>query len=189
MAVSFLEFINAIKDLGFPVALAAFLIFTLVGGFVYVMYRAANSLDDIKALLRVISLNVGKTFLSSEQTLDMFRWCLAEHIQQKLKFAEDLLIKNDIKRRKEEIKAQLQSEFYRITQEEATKLSTFNTPAGDLGQVLLSIDFEEFMDEIYVSFFSDNERNSKIADMRAIMNNYVNDLTRQIKSRIAANYL
>ena len=73
MAVSFLEFINAIKDLGFPVALAAFLIFALVGGFVYVMYRAANSLDDIKALLRVISLNVGKTFLSSEQTLDMFR--------------------------------------------------------------------------------------------------------------------
>ena len=45
------------------------------------------------------------------------------------------------------------------------------------------------MDEIYVSFFSDNERNSKIADMRAIMNNYVNDLTRQIKSKIAANYL
>ncbi len=176
------SFTTILRDFGFPIAVASILLF-------FWLNRASKSLDEIKDLLRIISVNVGKTFLSSEQTIDVFRWCLHEHIQKKLEFAGALLVKNDIKNRREQIKAQLQSEFYRITQEEATRLSSFNTPAWDLGKMLMSINFEHFMEEIYTVFFSEGEIRAKILDMKAIMNSYVNELIKEIKDRISANYI
>ena len=78
----------------------------------------------------------------------------------------------------------------RITQEESVKLSSFNTPAGDLGKILMSIDFDKFMGEIYVAFFNENaDIRQKSLDMKSIMNSYVNNLNKHIQDEIKKNYI
>jgi hypothetical protein len=79
--------------------------------------------------LTIIALNVGKTLLTSEQTILVFNWCLNEHFTKKIRYAKDILKENDIYKREAQIKKNLVVEFKRISEEEAMKLSQFNTPA------------------------------------------------------------
>jgi len=174
------EYITMVKELWFPIAISIILLYFLIN-------KWSKKLDEIKHILTIIAVNVWKTLLNSEQTILIFKWCLSEHIFMKLKYAKQILIENDIQNRKEQIKLNLLNEFKKITEEEATKLSQFNTPAWDLWKILLKTDFNKFMSEVYDIFFSNSSIDKKCNDMNYLMFWYVNTMVSEIKDKIYNN--
>jgi hypothetical protein len=79
-----------------------------------------------------------KTLLTKQQTIDIFRLTLNEHINRKISFIKDVLIKNNLKNRSSQIKDNIEITFKAITWEEAEKLWQFNTPAWNIWEILRS---------------------------------------------------
>jgi hypothetical protein len=81
----------------------------------------------------------------------------------------------------------LSSEFKKITQEEAQFLSTFSTPAGNIGYMLMEIlepsQWEVFMQEIFSIFFSESTVEQKLEDISSYMGSIVNDMILKIESK------
>ena len=157
-----------------------------------------ESMKETAKELKNIANNVGRTQLTESQTIDLFKATLNEHIDRKTVYAMELLLINNIHNREAQIKRDLKSKFVQITREEAEKLSAYVTPAGDLGAILCSIDFEEFMAKVYEIFFKDKTDNDlnitekefaflKTKDLKAMMREYVNSLTEQVYTKMADN--
>jgi hypothetical protein len=88
-----------------------------------------DKMNDIANSVKQLSLNVGKTVLEKEQTIILFNCILQEHIYKKITYAKQILDNNNLKERRSQIEKNLYNEYIKITQSEAVKLSTFNTPA------------------------------------------------------------
>lgn len=146
-----------------------------------------KKIDDIANSVRIMSMNVGKTFLTPSQTMDLFRSMLHEHIGKKLIYARDVLEHNHINERRCQIEKNLRNKFMSITMEESEKLSAFTSPAGDLGKILMGVDFDKFMKEVYIIFFNADMIDVKIEDLRILMQGYVNDMLTIIEDRIKNN--
>lgn len=110
------------------------------------------------------------------------------HIRRKILFAKQKLINNHLNTRRSQIEAALSSEFRKITQEEAQFLSTFVTPAGDIGATLSSVleqnSWDTFMQEIYQVFFGSGTIDQKLEDLASFMESVVNDMILQIESKM-----
>ena len=143
----------------------------------------AEKLEQIVWLMTNLAAMMGKTHLDKQDAIDYFRLVLDAHIRQKLEIVGDILDKNDIQRRRKEIENRIRTEFARITKCWAEKLSKINSPVGDMGQMLLDVDFDLFFVEVFdVLFREDNKTDkneyirTKIRDIRIIMEGYVNEL-------------
>lgn len=139
--------------------------------------------------LKQIKLNTWKSILSKEQTIRTFRAVLNEHIRQKILYVKWELIANDIKNRSKQIKLWINQEFSRITQQEASFLSTFNTPAGDIGEVLLTVlndqeQWQAFIQSVYSVVFWEWDITTKLKDISNIMNEIVNNLVAIIEKKL-----
>lgn len=139
--------------------------------------------------LKQIKLNTWKSILSKDQTIKTFRAVLNEHIRQKILYVKWELIANDIKIRRKQIELWINQEFSRITQQEASFLSTFNTPAWDVWEVLLWVlqdqkQWQAFMQSIYTIVFSEWDIQSKLKDCSNIMNEIVNNLVAIIENKL-----
>jgi len=178
------QIINLVQSLWLPTAIAVVFLW-------FFIWKMTQKLEEITFTLKTISKNVWKELLSPQNTVMIFKLMLFEHCNRKIEYAKNVLIENHIDEtyRQIQIKRELKNEFVRITTEEANKLSSFNTPAGDLGQILMNnIDFDKFMNDIYVVFFDKNiDIEKKCKDMMAVMNGYINDLIKIIENKIRNN--
>lgn len=148
-----------------------------------------DKMEEISKSVKIMSLNIGKTQLSACQAVDLFKAIMLEHIERKLDYAREVLEKNHIEERRPQIEKNLMNKFKSITMEEAEKLSSYNSVAGDMGKILLSIDFDQFMSDVYDIFFEKNNPiPTKITDLRLLMRGYVNDLLHQIDDNVAITY-
>ena len=146
-----------------------------------------DKMEDISKSVKAMSLNIGKTQLSPAQAVDLFKAIMLEHIERKLDYAKDVLEKNHIEARRTQIEKNLMNKFRSITMEEAEKLSGYNTMAGDMGKLLLSIDFDQFMNDVYEIFFSKQDVPTKLTDLRLVMRGYVNELLNNIDKEVSNN--
>jgi len=152
---------------------------------------------DDKEQFKELQQNFWKTTLSQEQTLVIFRAVLDKHIRAKILFLKNKLEINWIQTRKDSLKLQIKAEFEKITQQEASILSWFATPAWNIWEVLLWVmkstkDWNKFLEDVYEVFFSkeyskDLDKtaviNQKLDDISAIMSEIVNWLVKQIESK------
>jgi len=141
-----------------------------------------ESIDAIITKIDKISSWIWKTKLNKPQRTTVFKCVLHEHIDRKIDFAVELLERNHIKERQKQVKDLLKNEFFRITMEEADKLSSFDTEVWDMGKILMWIDFDEFMWKVYEIFFSEQDIIAKEKDLRSMMEWYVNNLIVAIES-------
>ena len=148
-----------------------------------------KELDRLEKKIDQVNKKTGQTVMKSDETIELFKWCMSDHIDQKVKYAREILEINKINERKEMIKKNLLTKFKSITQDEAGRLSRYNTPAGDIGKILNdSVDWKKFMEEIYDIFFrEDMDVNMKCSYMRSIMRSYVNDLIGIIEKKMREN--
>jgi hypothetical protein len=181
-------------DLGVTASIAVFLV---------VNYAKQNNffvsqMKEIIFAIKSLQSSIGKTILNKQQTTKIFTLTLFEHIEKKIAYARESLEKNDIHAREKEIKRNLRNKFESITKEETDFLSTFNTPAGDLGYILsYSIDWEKFMLDIYEIFFREIEGSNdktktiqtKCHDIRELMRGYVNNILEIIEEKMRKNIM
>lgn len=169
--------LDMISSLGFPIVMSLLLWRAIVKNNKIqekAIIEIRNIVELIYSGIEKLSCNVGKTVLSKEQSLNFFKIIMQNHIFQKLKFVEGILDRNDIKYRETQLKSNLYVRFREITQEEITILSSFNTPAGNLGEILeKNIDWVLFMDQCFEIIFTDQGKEAKLNDLRSLMNGYV----------------
>jgi len=143
-----------------------------------------GKLDEIIIKLDKVWCKIWKTLLSKEETIEIFTLILSEHICKKLEFLRWILVENSIHKRRPQIEKNIRSKIVEITQEEASKLSKYNSPAWDLGDMLMTVDFNKFCKDINEIFFSEDEIDNKVSDLKRMMWWYVNDLITKINWEI-----
>jgi len=147
-----------------------------------------DKMDEIAQSVKQIATNVGKTVLDKDQTITIFTTILSEHIEKKLCYIREVLINNHLKQRHDQIVKNIGSKIKSITQEEANKLSQFNTPAGDLGNILLNnVNYDTFTQEVCDIVFCENGNDLKLKDLKELMNGYVTELVKIIQEKIKEN--
>lgn len=162
---------------------------TVSFAFILIIYVVWGGKRDKAILERLtaIECKVGKTVLTKEQTIAVFRAVLNIHIRRKVLFVKQKLIANHIDTRREQIELAMSSEFKKITQEEAQFLSTFNTPAWDVGAILNEIletsQWNPFMEEIFKIIFTKASIEQKLEDLSSYMGNIVGDLVLKIEDK------
>ena len=176
--------VETISQLGFPIVMSL-----LMWRFIS---RSSSKTDIVLEKLigsiDKLSYNVGKTLLDSSQTLIVFKSVMHEHIERKLSYVHSVLENNNIKNRRKQIEKNLHNKFMDITRSEAAKLATFNTPAGDLGRILLDeVNYNKFMSEVYEIFFSQSKDYIKESDLKSLMLGYVTNLVEVIENKIRDN--
>jgi hypothetical protein len=149
-----------------------------------------KNMGTITRNIEVIASNIGRTFLKPSQALSVFKAILHEHIDKKVDFCRGILEKNNIKKRRKNIELNIRSRFEEITREEGEKLSDFTTPAGDLGLFLCkSIDWDEYLKNIYAIFFSESTVDLKCKDMKHLMKGMVTTMMTEIEEKMRTNSL
>ena len=135
-----------------------------------------TKLDAIIFELKDIKLASYRIKLNKSEARQLFRWCLTEHINKKLEYLQEILEANDIITRREQIEKNLRNKIEEITTNEAEKLSQFVTEFGDMGKILLCVNFDKLMNEISKIFFNEDTIENKLKDIKALMNHYVCDM-------------
>lgn len=188
--MSFQDLIQVVSQLGFPVAISTYLVFYLSKRDEKKDNFFMSEMKNITNSIQKISQNIGNTVLNKAQTTMIFDMTMNAYIDRKIDFLKVILEKNKIKERVDRIKENIKSEFIKITKEEAEKLSSFNTHAGDLGLILLaSINWEQYLCDIYSIFFSEENVDNKLYDIKGVMKKYKNNVRGVIEDNIRKNQL
>jgi hypothetical protein len=148
--------------------------------FMYKNFKFSNSMIDmIKKDIRSIKYN----YLNTDLSVDLYRKFATIHTFRKCDFLKQILEKNDISSRKEEIKRNIKSEFESITNEEAEDISRFKSVVGDLGHIVTSnIDWEEYFDDTFKIVFDINSTiEQKIFDFKKVMSLYIIKIEKKIR--------
>lgn len=147
-------------------------------------------MEAIVEEMRKVPLMMGKTHMEKQDAIDYFRTILSNHIQNKLNVVWQILDRNDIYKRRCEIEKKVITEFNWITKRGAEKLSKINSSVGDMGELLLEVDFKKFFNEVFEVLFRKDEIKdkytyirTKINDIRVIMEGYVNALVNNLSNR------
>lgn len=130
-----------------------------------------------------------KNFFNREDAVKFFKLILWRHITKKLDIIRDILEKNSIEKRANEIKARIRTEFDWITQDWIQELSKINSPVWDMWEVLAWVNFETFYNEVFDILFKKVEWekymviNTKERDLRFLMEWYVNSLVKILENK------
>lgn len=125
-----------------------------------------------------------RALLNSDETIEIFIFMFNDFIVKKLKFLKEILIKDTIKEREPQIKKNIYSKLVEIINEQSNRLKKYNSPAWDLWDILLTIDFKKFCEDINEIFFWKDTIDNKIHDLERMMLWYLNDLTTKINWEI-----
>jgi hypothetical protein len=131
--------------------------------------------------------------MNLEDSVDYFYLVMHEHVGKKLNYLGDILRKNSINSRKEQIQKGIENRFKSITTREAAKLSRKRSVCGDMGKILQdNIDWDLFLNEVYDSFFADkgdvgDADHLKIQDIKTIMYGKVDQIVQIIEDNGAHN--
>lgn len=153
-------------------------------------------LNDIKLEIMKMSLSMGRTTLTPSQMATTARNAIWRQSEPKLKYLEDLLIKNSIHEREERLREQIKTELCRQSTTYIQALNEYNSlvwPVWDYVEQYFPMDM--FLEEVYNVFFEKIEYSNetekqliierKIKDIRSVMlkfqNEFINDFYNKIK--------
>ena len=163
----FAELNTLAESQGFAGAMALLLVFAiiiLIGMFAKQMKNLANAIT-------VLTEKVSSPYLDHKQSLVVYRAIMTEQIQRKVNLLRDILVKNSIHERREQIESNIEIEFKHITSVECEKLSNFKTVCGDMGKCVKDeLDWEKLLQSIYKAFFSRDDIDRKLTDVKLLLN-------------------
>lgn len=153
-------------------------------------FREENSILHHK-LIKEISYAVGRTSLSRSQSVDMVREKMWYTSESKINYIKDILIKNNLSRRKPMITKNIKAELTRLSNIYVEELNNYNSELGNLGDLINDhFQTKEFFDELFYIVFRDKDNYSeatmeielKLNDIRTIMKNHQNNLISKLKT-------
>jgi hypothetical protein len=124
----------------------------------------------------ILTNTVSKPYLDVQQSMFVYRAVASETINKVLKYAGDVLDRNSIQERREQIK--INSEILNVVEikkqniicEEANKLSTINSVCGDMGQIIIKeADWPKILDGFELILFSEDPTKNKIQDIKLLL--------------------
>jgi len=144
-----------------------------------------------------IKEKLSKTTLTKDQALTIIRERMWYYSAKKLEFLEDVLIRNNFKGRKTEIKKKIKYGLLNISSQYERSLNEFLMPCGQLGDLVKkNFNFEEFFKELIdivfkdYSEYSDNKMSQiklKLNDIKTLMSEYQNDLIETLEKKRSEN--
>ncbi len=166
--VDFLEYLNTlVESQGFAGTMALLLAVALISMFSMFSKR----MKGLTEAITILTDKVSSPYLPVEQSVDIFRSGMNDLIWKKLKIVGNILEKNDIQTRRQQIELNIVREFKSITTHEAERLSKYKSVCGDMGKTLQKeMNWTDFMEKIHMIFFAKHELKRKIDDMHTMMN-------------------
>lgn len=130
-----------------------------------------------------IADNIDKTSIDGHKALIIFNSVMGQHITEKLRYLQEILIRNNIKERRPQIEKNIKTEVLQITQKELGRLSNFVLHNWySLDTPLAQVDLQFFLKDLYEIFFAEEKDViKKIQDIRQMMEWYVNDLRYELR--------
>jgi hypothetical protein len=195
MGITFSTIIKAVGDVGLPVVLAIlmWLFFSKQNKFFQTTITSQNtflqqSFENIAIVLKDISKHIGKSLLSQEETLSVFKDVEKISIHEIIEYCAEVLENNNLIDRREQISKNLKTKLQEIFQKQASKLSMFNTPAGDLG-IIYSHNFNavETLKHLIPIFFSNVAKRTKLNDIKQLLSHYSIEALKEIEDKIHNN--
>ena len=142
---------------------------------------------SVTMLLDDIRKAVGKESIGLSLLKDIFDQVSFNHVNMKGAYIERILVKNNIKDRKEQIKRNIDSKFREITQKEIALFNQINSKDfGDFGKVFSCwVDkvWSGFIENVYSIVFSDDEINQKLSDLKGLMQGALSDFWDEITNK------
>ena len=140
-----------------------------------------GELKKISADVKRMADNLNKTELSVDKAIMIFEAIMSEHISKKIDFISSVFEANNLSTRQEQIKKNLRSAVYEITQKEISKLSEFTLPNGYcLSAPLSGFDLDKFLLDLYPMIFAKDDNLKKLWDIKSFMCWCVNELRNMI---------
>lgn len=167
-----------------PTAISGIITFiSIIIVFITVM-KLNKRMKSLNKTLMILADKISTSFLDADNSIELFRIVMQNHVNNKIDYINDVLTKNDIENRKQQIQENIKSKFDHITQMETDILSKYNSICGDMGQYLLeSVDWDEFYKKVNSIVFSDFEKEQKIEDLKNYMQGAVEELAKGLREK------
>lgn len=168
---------TAIEKFGLPTvfAILMWLFFAKQNKFFQTTITVQNeflkkSFTNVSNVLEKISRYVGRSLLSEEETLIIFKDISEVGQHEIIQFCTETLENNNLISRKEQITKNIKVKLQEIFQHQASKLYLFNSPAGDLGNIFEeNFKAYEVLTHLVPIFFSDSNKRAKLNDIKNLL--------------------
>jgi hypothetical protein len=183
-----LAFIDSLNELvgvaGVMGAVTLLLIVTmiiLIKSFSKELKAQSDATVTLSTVIGILADKVSSPYMSTEQSLIVYRSIMKEHSQKILDYLSFVLEVNNIQIRRSQIEENIKQQFKDITGGEAFKLSQFKSVCGDMGKILQdNLAWEVILEDTYKVFFSEDKIHTKMMDMKAILNGSYNTIAKII---------
>lgn len=155
----------------------------------------ADQLGSLASSITILSSQILHPPLNTVDAIDYYYLLRSFYVRKKIGYLGEILEKNCIHERQDQIKKNINKEFWNITMLECSKLSKKITCAGDMGKIVQEvIDWDAFMFEIFYIFFgpiapdlSDQRKREmdhlKIKDIEVHINSEIDKIAEVIRER------
>ena len=171
---------GTIERLGIP-----FTITIIMMIFFYAMMSRILSREfgKLSLAIREVSIQASKPLIDKSGMMHLIEVTFEAHILKKLEITRETLVENHIDNpdRMRTIKKNIEGEFVRITKNECSKISAFNSEVGDAGKLIFDfIEWEKFFKRYFAIFQCSDSVETKLSDIKNLMMNYVQDIKNMI---------
>jgi len=155
----------------------------LITSFSKQMKAQSDATKTLATAIGILTDKVSSPYMDVERSLDIFRAIMRDHIWHKLDLIGEILEKNNIHQREDQIKQTIKLEFKSITKRESERLSKYKSVCGDMGKVLQEeVDWNKLLKPIYGHVFSDIPDKQKINYIHAELNGAVDTIATIIEN-------
>lgn len=178
--MDFLEdLVELVKVAGLSGAIALLSMISIIT----IILMFSKRIKELTDAITILTEKVSSPYLDTKLSLILFRSIMNNHITKKLAYLGDILARNSLDDRENQIKKNIENEFRRITTGEAEKLSSYKSVCGDMGKILEDfIDWKIFLAPIYDILYTTDTDHQKIMDIRALMNREVDKIAKIIEN-------
>ncbi len=165
-----MDFITQLNILIENAGLLGAILLLLIVLLVTMVSMFTKRLKGLTDAIVILTNTVSKPYLDVQQSMFVYRAVASETINKVLKYAGDVLDRNSIQERREQIKINSEIEVKAIICEEANKLSTINSVCGDMGQIIIKeADWPKILDGFELILFSEDPTKNKIQDIKLLL--------------------
>ncbi len=187
--------INDITELITVAGLGGAIILLLIGLLFLIAILSLRQNKGFAGALKILSDSVSQLAiriegppLDLEKSLYIFRETMKDHIYLKAQYIGKILNDNDIDRRKNQIKKNIEVEFKKITNQEIEDLGKFKSICGNIGKIIQdNIKWPLILDGVYSIIFSDSTEPQKIMDLKSLLQGFVDNMSDIIEDQGRAN--
>jgi hypothetical protein len=187
--------INDITELVTVAGLGGAIILLLIGLLFLIAILSLRQNKGFAGALKILSDSVSQLAiriegppLDLEKSLYIFRETMKDHIYLKAQYIGKILHDNDLGRRRNQIKKNIEIEFKKITNQEIEDLGKFKSVCGNIGKIIQdNIKWPLILDGVYNIIFSDSTEPQKIMDLKSVLQGFVDNMSDIIEDQGRAN--